>query len=160
MGGFLASAPANADTVRISNLSNITVPLWVTGDTSIIQDVFVCVYRANTTGNSTSYGITATGDGPGFLLKSGTNNVAYTVTWNDGGASNPGGGTTATMINNVKLTSRSNARNNKVTPINSSDCNAGASPTARLRITLSQTAMDAARDGVFTGVLTLVLSPT
>ena len=145
-----------ADEVEISNLSNITIPLWVTGDPTVISDVFVCAYDKN----NRVYGITATGDGPGFLLKSGSHTVAYTVLWNDGGAANPGGGTTAPMVNNVKLTSRANARDKSDTPNNSADCNGGQSPTARLRITINQTAMDAAYDGTYTGTLTLIISPT
>lgn len=157
----LVISTANAATnMRISNLSNITIPQWVTGDPAITQDVFVCIYRGNEGNNSRrTYKIRATGDGPGFLLKSGANTIAYTVTWNDGGVANPGGGTTATMSNNIVLENRQNARNQLDSPANSSDCNAGASPTARLRIGITAAVMDAARDGTFTGTLTLLLSP-
>ena len=154
------TSSAEAQTVRISNLSNVTVPLWINGDPTITQDVFVCIYRQNVSGTLRTYGIRATGDGPGFLIKSGANTLAYTVTWNDGGAANPGGGTTAPMVNNVVLSARQAARIQSDTPINSTDCNAAASPTARLRIGITNTNLDAARDGTFTGVLTLLLSPT
>ena len=155
------NANAAPGQVRISNLTNITVPLWITGDPTIIQGVFACVYRENNgNNNARTYAITATGDGPGFLLKSGANTLAYTVTWNDGGAANPGGGTTADMTNNVKLTNRQNARNQTDTPATNDSCNSGASPTARVRITITNTNMEAAPDGTFTGVLTLILSLT
>lgn len=158
---LLNTSTANAQQVRISNLSNITIPMWVNGDPAIVQDVFVCIYRQNGGSNTNrTYAIRATGNGPGFLIKTGANTIAYTVTWNDGGAANPGGGTTAPMVNNVRLTNRQNARIKQDIPTFSSDCNAGASPTARLRIQITAAAMDAARDGTFTGILTLLLSPT
>jgi hypothetical protein len=155
---MLIAAGANADQVQISNLSDVTIPLWVTGDPDIIQDVFVCVYRENNSGTSRSYSIQATGDGPGFALKDGTQTLPYSITWNDGGESNPGGGTTATMVNNVALSNRSNARIDQDLPANSADCNGGSSPTARLRFTVSATDMDAAPDGAYSGTLTLLLS--
>ena len=138
IGQFILINDAFAvNAVRISNLSDITVPLWVNGDPNIVQDVFACVYRQNTSGSVRTYGIKATGDGPGFLLKNGTKTLAYTVTWNDGGTANPGGGTTAVMVSGTKLTTRNNARIDTDTPTNSTDCNAGASPTARIRITIT-----------------------
>jgi hypothetical protein len=142
--------------VRVTNLFNQTVATWITGDPTIIRTNLVCIY--NTAGRT--YGITATGGPSGFLLSNGANTLAYTVLWNDGGAANPAGGTTAPMFNGIKLAARNNARIPTDTPTNSTDCNAGASPTAQLTITINSTAMDAARDGTFTGTLTLLLSAT
>lgn len=153
-----AAADACADNVRISNISDVNIPIWVTGDGDIIQDVYVCVYRDSTTDRT--YSITTTGDGPGYLLKSSSYTLAYSVTWNDGGAGNLDGGTSSPMVNNVPLTLRNNARIQTDVPTSSSDCNGGASPTARVRITITNTNMDAAYDGTYSGVLTLYLSPT
>lgn len=152
------SAAAQADQVQISNLSDVSIPLWVTGDPDIVQDVFVCIYRENDSGSSRTYGIQATGDGPGFALRDGAYTLPYSIQWNDGGESNPGGGTTANMVNNVPLSGRSNARNDQDLPNNSADCNGGSSPTARVRFTITATDMDAAPDGTYTGTLTLLLS--
>ncbi len=140
--------------VDISNLANQTSASWITGDPNITFTNLLCIY--NTAGRT--YGITATGGAGGFVLTSGANSIAYTVTWNDGGAGNPSGGTTAPMVNGVKLTARNNARISTDAPANSSTCNAGASPTAQVTIGISATNMDAARDGTFTGTLTLLLS--
>ncbi len=156
----LTATQAHADQVQISNLSDINIPLWVTGDPDIIQDVFVCVYRENTSGSSRSYGIQATGDGPGFALKAASYSIPFSVTWNDGGAGNPGGGSTSPMSNNVTLSNRNNARNNLDLPASSADCNGGSSPTARVRLTISAADMDAAPDGTYTGTITLLLSLT
>lgn len=158
VGQLVFIQDAAADSVEISNLSDITVPVWITGDPDIIQDVFVCVYRQNTTGTVRTYGIKATGDGPGFFIKSGIKQLPYSVTWNDGGAGNPSGGTTSPLMNNVALSGLNNARNNLDLPANSNDCNAGASPTSRLRLTITSTDMDAATDGTYTGTITLLLS--
>lgn len=156
MGQLASPQAALADSVQIGNFTNITVPLWINGDPTIIQTVLVCVYRDI----ARTYAITATGSGPGFLLNSGANSMAYTVAWNDGGAANPAGGTTTQLVNNVKLTTRNNARIATDVPINSSNCNSGSSPTAQLSVTITNTVMDGAADGTFTGTLTLVLSPT
>ena len=142
--------------VRATNFANQTSASWITGDPAITFTNLVCIY--NTAGRT--YGITATGSASGFVLTSGANTIAYTVTWNDGGAANPAGGTTSPMVSGVKLTARNNARIGTDTPANSSNCNAGASPTAQITIGISATNMDAARDGTFTGTLTILLSAT
>lgn len=145
--------------MRISNLSDVKVPRWVIGDPDIVNDVLVCVYIERTHGNNDHYNITATGDGPGFFLRNGSFIIPYTVTWNDGGDRNPSGGTTATLVSNVELANRKKARTARDQPSSSSDCVGGNEPTARLRITISKTAMDKARDGTFNGTLTLFVTP-
>lgn len=149
---------AFADQVRISNLSDVSIPIWVTGDPDLVEDVFVCVYRENDSGSSRSYGIAATGDGPGFALKDGGNSIPFTLTWNDGGAGSPDGGTSSPLVDGVTLSNRNNARIDTDLPANSTDCNGGSAPTARIRLTISATAMDAAPDGTYTGTITLLLS--
>lgn len=158
--GLFAADATTADEVEISNLTDVNVPQWVTGDSDIVQSVFVCVYRQDTSGNNRNYGIEATGDGPGFYLKSGGTTLAYTVNWYDGGTGNPNGGSGQPMTNNVELLGQTNARINSDTPVNSADCSGGASPTAMLQLTISATAMDAVPDGTYSGTITLLLSLT
>ena len=147
--------PAYADDlVRITNLSDVTVRSWVTGDPAIVQTVLVCVYHTV----AATYAIKAVGDGPGYVLKSGSGSLPYSVTWNDGGAANPAGGATSPLTDNVKLSGLSAARTQTDAPANSDDCNGGGSPTAQLTITISQADLDAATDGTYTGVLTLYLT--
>lgn len=155
---FASGDVAFSQEARISNLSDLALPLWVTGDPGITQDIFICAYASSQITNNRTYSITAIGDGPGFLLKSGINTIAYTLEWSDGGTGNPAGGETKPLLNNITLPARNNARNDRDLPRNSSDCNAGSNPTARLRISISQTAMDAARDGVFSGTLSIIMS--
>ena len=157
---WLAPIEGNAQTVRISNISDVNTPIWQTGDPDIVQDVYVCIYRENTSGSVRTYSITATGDGPGYYLKNGSETLAYSVTWNDGGAGNLDGGTSSPMVNNIALTLLNSARIQTDAPTYSSDCNAGASPTGRVRITISSANLDAVYDGNYSGVLTFVLSPT
>jgi hypothetical protein len=157
---FATLSDAAADEVEISNLTDVNVPQWVTGDPDIVQDVFVCVYRANISGTARTYGIEATGDGPGFFIKSGGTTLAYTLSWYDGGTGSPGGGAGQPLVNNVVLSGQTNARNNADLPANSADCNGGASPTAMLRIGVTATNMDAAPDGMYSGTITLILSLT
>ena len=147
--------PAYADVlVRITYLSDVSVPSWVTGDPAIVQTVLVCVYHTV----ASTYAIKAVGDGPGYVLKSGGSNLPYSVTWNDGGAANPAGGSTDPLTDNVKLSALSAARTQTDAPANSDDCNGGGSPTAQLTITISQADLDAAPDGTYSGVLTLYLT--
>jgi hypothetical protein len=160
MGALAPAGLARADEVELSNLTDVNVPQWVTGEGDIVQDVFVCVYRQNSSGTARTYGIEATGDGPGFYLKSGTTTLAYSVNWYDGGTGSPGGGSGQPLVNNVVLTAQTNARNNQDLPVNSADCNGGGSPTAMLRLSITATDMDAAPDGTYSGTLTLLLSLT
>jgi hypothetical protein len=142
------------DLVRITNLSDISVPNWITGDPAISQTMLVCIYHTS----AATYGIKAVGDGPGFFLKNGTATLAYNVTWNDGGAGNPAGGTTSTLVDNVKLSGVSGARIETDAPTSSDDCSGGSSPTAQLTIGISQVNLEAAPDGTYSGVLTLYLT--
>ena len=142
------------DLVRISSLTDISVPLWVTGDPEVAETVLVCVYHTV----AATYALKAVGDGPGFFLHNGSYTMPYSVKWNDGGALNPAGGSTAVLTNNVKLASLNNARIETDAPSSSSDCNSGANPTAQLTITISQVDLDSALDGTYTGVLTLYLT--
>lgn len=151
---FCLCGNAQAENVRISNLSDIRIPSWITGDPDIIQDVLVCVYTEK---NDRKYEILAIGDGSGFLLRSGPFSVPYTVTWNDGGAGNPELGSTAFMSNNISLTDRRNARIPKDAPRNSDDCVGGSRPTARARIKVPVVGLESAPDGTFTGALTFIL---
>jgi hypothetical protein len=156
----LADAPAaHAQQVRISNLTDISVPYWITGDPDIVHDLFICVYRQNTGIVTRTYAIRAIGDGPGLFLKSGFHRIAYTAFWIDVGATNPSGGNSVPLLHDVKMLSRNGARINTDLPSNSTDCQGYSRPTARLRIAISRTALDAAYDGFYTGNLVLVLSP-
>ena len=150
---------ANAQLVRISNLVDVSVPNWVTGDSDIVHDLFVCVYRQNVTDINRRYAIKAIGDGPGLELRSGFHKIPYTATWNDGGAGNPAGGRAAPLLHDVKLLARDKSFVNTDPPQDSSDCQGYSRPTSRLRIVISRTALDAAYDGVYSGALVLVLTP-
>jgi hypothetical protein len=154
-----AVPPAQAQLVRISNLVDVSVPNWVTGGPDIIHDLFVCVYRQNVTDQNRRYAIRAVGDGPGLALRSGFHQIPFTAIWNDGGVGNPAGGTAAPLLHDVKLLSRNNARIQTDLPRDSTDCQGYSRPTARLRLVISRTALDAAYDGVYTGVLVLMLTP-
>lgn len=159
--GFAAAltCEAQADQMRISNLSTLTMPMWIIGDPDVVLDELVCIYRENTSGTDRSYAITAIGDGPGFALTNPPYSLIYNVTWNDGGAGNPTGGSTSTLVNNIALSGLTNARIKEDVPTNSDDCNGGASPTAQLRITVTNAHLQAAPAGTYSGTLTLVLAP-
>ncbi|MBL0317871.1 MAG: hypothetical protein IPP74_00960 [Alphaproteobacteria bacterium] len=158
--GFLCTdAFAASPTIRISNLSDITISNWITGDSDIIQDVDVCVYKEDVTLSNRNYDLMATGDGPGFILKNGSYNLPYSVFWYDGGEGNPGGGSTHALTSASQVTSLHNSRIDTDVPTSSNDCNVGAVPTARFRVKILATDLDAVPEGTYTGQLSVVVAP-
>ena len=157
----VAPFSVQAQQVRISGLSDFTIGNWSMGDPNVYRYVDVCIYRQNNgTGTNRRYFITASGDGPGFQLKSGSYALAYTVQWFAGGTGNPGGGTARTLTSNVQFPNNFNtARLKTDVPANSSDCNGNSAPTARLALTINATALDAVPDGTYTGTLNLLVVP-
>lgn len=143
--------PARA---RISNLSDLTIDSWATGDGDKILTDDVCVYSTRPMG---AYSITAVGSGPKstFELNGGTSGMLpYRVYWNAGGAG---------RLNNTgqQLDSTVPAAGMTNAATDSSTCT-GAIPgdTARLIIELTAQNLDAARDGTYVGVLVLIVTPT
>ncbi len=154
LAGLLFSQPAQAlDIVQITNISDFDLGNWGIGDPPVNANIDICIY-ATLTFPVSSYGITVSGNHSGYFLKSGSNQIPFTLTWDDGGAGNLGGGGTA-MTHGVKLANRMNA--NILAPL----CTLGITgPTARLKLHITQAAMIAAPAGTYTGVITLLLTPT
>lgn len=143
--------PARA---RITNLSDLTIESWVPGDGDQILTDDICVYSTRPAGG---YTIKATGSGSNsaFTLSGGADlsPLAYQVTWNSGGVG--------------KLTNTGTALSPNVTSgalfnaaTDSSTCT-GTNPgdTARLIVEITSANLDAAKDGTYTGTLTLLVTP-
>jgi hypothetical protein len=137
-----------AGLVQISNLTDITFSA-LTGAADAQQTENVCVW-SNT--SSKSYTIRATGNGTtgAFTLASGTNApVPYTVAWANSASATSGTGLT-TNVTSAAFTSTA------VTPL----CAAGASPTAKLFVTILATDQNSMiANAAYTGVLTLLVTP-
>lgn len=161
---FAASPAAWAQQVRISGLSDFNINSWGTGDPNVYRYIDICIYRQNNNGNSRRYVITASSNNAGgFTLQSGQNGfykLPYTVSWFDGGTGAPGSGSPRQLTNNIlSAPSFNNARNNRNSPADSSDCNGNSAPTARLVITINASALDIVPDGSYTGSLNLLVAP-
>jgi hypothetical protein len=157
----LASFNAQAQQMRISGLSDFTIGNWRMGDPNVYRYIDICIYRQNNaSGTNRRYFITASGNGPGFNLKSGSYALPYSVQWFAGGTGNPGGGTARPLTSNVQYPNNFNtARLKTDVPTNSSDCNGNSAPTARLALTINATNLDAVPDGTYIGTLNLLVVP-
>lgn len=143
--------PARA---RISNLSDLSLESWVSGDGNKTLTDDVCVYSTRPMG---SYTITAVGNGQNaaFTLSGGVNGtLPYKVYWNSGGV-----GKLSNAGRQLDPAVAVSGMNNAAT--DSSTCT-GAVPgdTARLIVEFSAQSLDAAKDGTYTGFLTLIVTPT
>lgn len=146
------SAWALLDTVQITNLSDINLPNWSTGDPAVSASADICVYVIKLLSNS-DYAITASSPG-GFFLNNGPQKIPYTLYWEDSGAGHLGSSGGTQLSNNVKLGSRQNA--NILSPL----CALGLiGPNARLYLKITQADMAAALAGTYTGTVTLMISP-
>ena len=143
------SKPARA---RISDLNDLTLASWVTGDGDVKLKDDVCVYSSKVQGG---YTIKASGSGANsaFTLANGTETLPYTVAWNSGGVGNLGDtGTSLTAnVTSARLTGASR---------DSSSCSGkNPGPTARIIVGMLATDLDAAIDGTYDGTLTLLVTP-
>jgi hypothetical protein len=136
--------------VKISGLLDLTRAAWEDGNGDVILEDDLCVYSTKAGGG---YKITANGSGAAsaFEVASGTNILAYALKWNAGGQ-----GALATPTVSLSPNTLSAAFANASTT--SPNCASG--DTARLQVSIGATAMAAAVDGTYTGVLTLIVSPS
>lgn len=135
--------------VKISNLDDITVAaaqFQAMGATLEIDET-VCVFRSGSVG---TYQITASGDGgtgggTAFLLDDGTNDLTYSVDFDDGtGASN--------MTAATALTGQTNAENTN------DDCATAGADNGTVTVIFAKADVDAAPAATYTGVLTLTVA--
>ncbi|MBL0319706.1 MAG: hypothetical protein IPP74_10540 [Alphaproteobacteria bacterium] len=150
--GSLTISVTKPARVKISGLTDLTLASWVDGDGAVTLTNDVCVYSTRPSG---AYTVKATGSGTAsaFTLSASAVTLPYTVTWNSGGVgalANTGTALTANVT--------SGTLNNAAT--DNSNC-AGTTPgnTARIIVGITNANMQAISDGVYTGTLTLLVSP-
>ena len=131
-----------SDEVKISNLSDITLPGFTGTDVSGTSEA--CVFR----NSGASYNITATGSGTGnaFSLTDGTSTVPYSVTYDDG--SGPAGLATGVAL----------AADNAETTDND-DCASLGANNGSIEVTVTAAAAAGLPAATYTGVLTLLVAP-
>ena len=136
--------------VKISGLDNLIRTAWEDGNGDVVLEDDLCVYSTRVGG---AYKITANGSGAAsaFEIASGANILPYALKWNAGGL-----GALATPTISLSPNTLSAAFANASTT--SPNCASGE--TARLQVSIGAAAMAAAVDGTYTGVLTLIVSPS
>lgn len=142
----LAAGPARAQLAQaqISGLSDIALGTIGTAPSDITRIQTVCAYSSGLLGQ---YHVTATGGGPGFVLKSAAGGaLPYEVQWNQ--AANATSGTALTS--GVALTGQT-------TQTLFSNCALNSSGT--LIVVARAAALGAASAGDYSGTLTLLLAP-
>jgi hypothetical protein len=136
--------------VKVSSLSDLTQDAWEDGNGDVVLTNDVCIYSTRAMGG---YKVAPLGSGANnaFTLSNGANTLAYELKWQDGGEGNLSAPTTSLTANTVS----SNFQHASTT---SPNCSAGK--TARMEVRIGANNMSAASDGIYTGVLTLIVSPS
>jgi hypothetical protein len=147
---FLAAAvypvPAFAQKVRITNLSDVNFGLLTNLQSDALRSQNICIF-SNSAGNRYSIAATGSGSGSSFTLSNGSDALAYEVEWAD-----QSGQTTGTSLApNVAATGR-------VSSATHQSCNAGPPTSASLIVILRSSALTQAREGNYSGSLTLLVA--
>ena len=128
--------------IQISNLDDISLGTY-TGSGGLSGSDTVCVYR----NGASTYDVTATTSGAGtgsFVLTDGSNNIAYTVTYDDGNGA-------TTMTYGTALTNRQNASTT------STSC--GGSTNATVAVSVADADLQGKPAGTYSSTLVLVVAP-
>lgn len=140
------------NTIVIRDLRDFNFGLWNLGDGTLTDNDDVCIGK---TEFGAPYAISASGDGDGidpaaFTLSNGTDQIYYNVYWNDATG----------VAGNVQLTPGLilNGQTGSVPSFaqNRNNCNR---PNANLEIEITNTELQNANSGNYTGTLTLLVIP-
>lgn len=140
------ASPAGAQKVRITNLSDVNFGLISNLQAESRRSQNVCLF-SNSAANA--YSITASGSGPGasFTLTNGSSALAYDVEW-----SQQSGQTSGTqLLSNVALAGQTSAATHQF-------CNTGPATSASLTLVLRSSDLSQAREGSYSGSLTLLIA--
>ena len=132
--------------VRITGISDLNFGTY-DGNGNFSRDDDVCVWTNQTGGN---YKVLAQGDGAShaFTVSAGADPLPYAVRWNNATGTSGNSALTADTISGVFSGASTT----------SSICAGG--DTANFQVVFSSSNLLGARPGVYTGVLTLVISPS
>lgn len=146
-GLAVSTAPAAAQSVQITKLSDVGFGTVVDFTTDAVSPQSVCVYSSTAQG---AYNVRAQGSGTAnaFTLLNGAAPLAYEVQWSD----KSGRSTGTSLTPNTTLTGlRSNANN--------ATCSSGPATTASLIVLIRGTSLGSAAGGTYNGTLTLIVAP-
>lgn len=142
----IVSPPASAQKVRITNLSDVDFGLITNLQSESRRSQNICVFSSSA-GNA--YSVAASGSGPGgsFALASGASALAYDVEWSQQSGQTSG----VSLSANGVLTGQTSAAAHQF-------CNSGPTTTASLIIVLRSAELSQAREGNYSGSLTLLIA--
>ena len=142
--GFPTAAAAQK--VRITNLSDVDFGLIANPQADARRSQNVCLF-SNSSGNR--YSIIATGSGAAsaFALTNGSSSLPYEVEWSDQSGQSSG----TSLTPSVAATGRVSAATQQT-------CNSGPATSASLTIVLRSSALSQAREGSYSGSLTLLVA--
>ena len=143
----LATPPqAAAQKARVTNRSDVNFGLLSNLHSDARRSQNVCLF-SNSTGNR--YSITATGSGSGstFALNDGSHSLAYEVEWSD-----QSGQTSGTSL------APAVASTGRVSVATQQTCNSGPASSASLIVILRASSLTQAREGNYSGSLTLLVA--
>ena len=131
--------------VKLSGIENLNFGNYIGPGNAVLADD-VCVYTNLSTGQ---YKITARGSGSSyaFTLTNGTQEIPYTVRWNN---------STGTS-GNVDLSA--NTTSSTFTGANTSSVTCSGGNSANFQVTISQNALLSVKAGSYNGILTLIVQP-
>ena len=143
--GIGSASPALADKVRITKLSDVNFGTVGSLQTDARQSQSVCVYS---NGQTATYSVAASGSGPGsaFTLSNGPYLLSYDLEWSSLAGQTSGNA----LAPNVALSGQTSAATNQ-------QCSSGPSASASLTLVLRGTNLSAAREGAYSGSLTLII---
>lgn len=141
-----AVQPASAQKARITNVADVDFGLIANVQSESRRSQNICVYSNSTAG---AYSVTASGSGPGssFALANGPDWLAYEVEWSPQTGQTSG----ALLSANVALTGQTSAATQQF-------CNSGPATSASLIVILRAAALSQAREGNYSGSLTLLIA--
>jgi hypothetical protein len=148
---FLAAAiglpqQAAAQKVRVTNLADVNFGLVSNLQADTRRSQNVCLFSNSTGGR---YSITASGSGSGssFALADGANSLPYEVQWSDQSGQTSG----ISLAPTVTSTGRVSAATQQT-------CNSGPATSASLIVILRASSLTQAREGSYSGSLTLLVA--
>lgn len=146
IGSLFTATPASADKVRITKLSDVGFGQIDALQTDNRRSQSICVYS---NGPTSTYSVSAVGSGAGsaFTLANGPHLLAYDLEW----SSSPGQTGGSPLSPSLALTAQTSSANNQ-------QCNSGPATTASLTVILRGASLSAAREGNYSGSLTLIIS--
>lgn len=146
LGAAAHSAPASAQKVRITNLTDVDFGLIANLQAESRRSQSVCLY-SNSAGGA--YSVMASGSGPGgsFALANGASSLAYDVEWSPLSGQSSG----TVLAANGALTGQTSAATHQF-------CNSGPPTSASLIIVLRAAELSKAQEGSYSGSLTLLIA--